>query len=253
MPTHKEKEDSNALVIHYLAFRQLLGFMGISLPVLLIIGSFIFDGGHIETSISNFYYTCLRDVFVVILCAVALFLFAYQGYDKADKWVTNIAGIFGVTVAFVSTNFKYDITLPCYKLLSQRTDSIGQLLPLKENCICESYTIIPYPHAEYIGYIHLTCAALFFLALAYMSYFQFTKTAGNPSPQKLKRNILYKTCAIIMAACILGLVPCFVSNSLKLFYDSHKLVFWGESISLWAFGASWLVKGEFIWKDKLPS
>src|ERR1700734_1342688 len=110
MTTPKQMEDNNTLVLHYLKFRQLLGFMGISLPIILIIGSFIFDGGHIETSISNYYYTCLRDVFVVILCAVALFLFAYQGYDKTDKWVTNIAGIFGVTVAFVSTNFKYDIT-----------------------------------------------------------------------------------------------------------------------------------------------
>jgi len=213
-------------------------------------------GLTLNTSISNYYYTCLRDVFVVILCAVALFLFAYQGYDKADKWITNIAGIFGVIVAFVSTNFKYDITLPCYKLLSQRVDSAGstpdELFPLKENCVCEPYTIIPYPHADFIGYIHLTCAALFFLALAYMSYFQFTQTAGNPTPQKLKRNTLYKVCAIIIVACILSLVPCFVSNSVKTFYDNHKFVFIGESISLFAFGTSWLIKGEFILKDNPP-
>jgi len=53
-----------------------------------------------------------------------------------------------------------------------------------------------------------------------------------------------------MLFCILALLPGFLfKDSLKPFYDAHKLVFWGESVSLWAFGTSWLVKGEFMLKD----
>jgi len=100
------KEDQNELVINYLTLRKALGWMGIALPFALMAGSYIWNDGYFETSISNYYYTVLRDVFVVTLCAVALFLFTYRGYDKKDRRVTNAAGAFGLITAFVSTNFK---------------------------------------------------------------------------------------------------------------------------------------------------
>jgi len=236
------KEDRNDLVINYLTLRRALGWMGIALPFALIAGSFAWNGGHIETSISNYFYTSLRDVFVVTLCAVALFLFTYRGYDQKDRRVTNIAGAFGLITAFVSTNFKCDIVLPACQLTN---DAIcPAALPGSD-----AYHIIPVPHAEYIGYIHLGCAAVFFLSLAYMSYFQFTKTDEPKTQQKRKRNAVYKACGLIILICILLLFPCFIVPQLKEFYDAHKLIFWAESVSLWAFGISWLIKGEFILKD----
>ena len=33
---------------------------------------------------------------------------------------------------------------------------------------------------------------------------------------------------------------------------SSKPVFWLESIMLWAFGWSWFVKGETLWRDPKP-
>ncbi len=114
----KDQQNGNqSLVIHYYKLRQLIGVMGISLPILLIIGSYLNHNDSIETSISNFFYTRLRDVFVVTLSAVSLFLFTYKGYDRRDKIAINIAGVLGLIVAFVPTNFQNDICLPCYKLL----------------------------------------------------------------------------------------------------------------------------------------
>lgn len=239
MDTHAEKEKFNELVPHYLAFRQLLGFLGMFLPVILIIGSFLDGCGHLENSISNYYYTALRDFFVVILSAVALFLITYKGYDTTDKWVTSMAGILGLLTAFIPTNYKSGICLPCYN-------------QLESTLINQPNQIIPCPHSTYIGYIHLGCAAAFFLTLAGISIFLFTKKSetDKPTNEKLKRNRIYRICGGIMVFCVLVLVPCFISHSLRDQYDKINLVFWMESVALEAFGFSWIVKGEFLLKDK---
>jgi hypothetical protein len=240
METQNQKKENQSLVIHYYKLRQLIGVMGIALPVLLIIGSHLNHCGHIETSISNFFYTNLRDVFVVTLSAVSLFLFTYKGYDKRDKIAINIAGVLGLIVAFFPTTFQNDICLPCY-----------QLLP-SDSSIIQSYKVIPCPHSAYIGDIHLGCASLFFFTLAYISIFLFTKTrkTEKPTHRKLIRNRFYRVCGCIMVGCILLLVPYFLSDSISSHLAEFKPVFWMETIALWAFGISWLIKGQVVLKDK---
>jgi hypothetical protein len=98
----------------------------------------------------------------------------------------------------------------------------------------------------------LTCAASFFLTLAGISIFLLTKTSetGTPTPEKLKRNKVYRVCGYIMIGCILVLIPRFIWPSLQCQYDKMKVIFWMESIALLAFGISWIIKGEFMLKDK---
>ncbi|MFL5754479.1 MAG: hypothetical protein ACJ76F_13790 [Bacteroidia bacterium] len=254
MATDKKHEDNNDLVIHFLTHRKVLGWMGFLLPFVLMIGSKLLYG-ELETSISNYFYTCFRDVFVVTLCGVALFLFAYKGYkDSRDSLITNLAGVFGLLTAFIHTSFKSKIHLPSYQLLSQRVDPKTDLfLPLDPGCIkiCEPYSLTPGDYPAWLGITHLVCAMLFFFTLAYMSGWQFTKTSGALTPEKILRNKIYKFCAGLIIFCILALIPCFaLGDNVKAFYNQHKLIFWAESTSLWAFGFSWLVKGEFILKDK---
>ena len=99
--------------------------------------------------------------------------------------------------------------------------------------------------------IHYSCTAGFFLVLAYFSYFLFTKSAGSPTPQKLIRNAIYRTCGIGIVACIvfIGLIGLY-----RHFWDVTAIsrlqpVFWLESLALWFFGWSWFVKGETLFKD----
>ena len=67
----------------YLALRKAVGWIGILLPFALMLGGFlIFKEEIIQESISHYYYTGMRDVFVGALCAVALFMFFYSGYNK---------------------------------------------------------------------------------------------------------------------------------------------------------------------------
>ena len=55
--------------------------------------------------------------------------------------------------------------------------------------------------------IHNVFAITFFLLLAYNSLFLFTKTTGEMTPEKKKRNIIFRVCGIGMIASFLLLIP----------------------------------------------
>jgi hypothetical protein len=249
MQNDEHNENNNHLVIHYLTLRQILGWMGLLLPIVLFTGSAVLYESGPEASISNYFYTTLRDVFIVTLCAVSLFLLAYKGYGKADLWVSNIAGIFGLIAAFVHTNPKPGINYVKQWLVRPELEN-NEFVQVSMDCVQKPYESIPVPQHHILGVIHLVCAAIFFLCLAYIAYFEFTKSTGPLTPQKIWRNRIYKFCGAGMLVCILALVPCFVSDELQAWYNAHKLIFWGESIALILFGTSWLIKGEFVLKDK---
>lgn len=96
--------------------------------------------------------------------------------------------------------------------------------------------------------IHYVSAAALFLVLAYFSLFLFTKTGGNPTPKKLVRNRIYRGCGIVMLACIV-LMGLYSLAGKPDALSAVKPVFWLETLALWAFGFSWFVKGETLWKD----
>ena len=98
------------------------------------------------------------------------------------------------------------------------------------------------------GKIHLTFAILFFLTLAFYSLILFTKKGSDPTPQKLRRNIIYITCGLIMIACLIAMLVYFAF--LKDSSSETSFVFWGETIALIAFGVSWLTKGGTLYPDK---
>jgi hypothetical protein len=99
---------------------------------------------------------------------------------------------------------------------------------------------------------HYMFAVALFLTLAYFSLCLFTKTdADEPTRRKRQRNKVYVTCGVAMMACILLIVVymlCLRQTALA----KLNPVFWLESLMLWAFGISWMTKGEAILKD-LPT
>ena len=198
----------------YLALRKAVGWIGLLLPFTLMFGVFlIFKEDLIQRSISYYYHTGMGNVFVGALCAVALFMFFYSGHDKWDDWAGNMAGIFALGVAWFPTT------------------EVGS--------------------TDLIGKMHLTFATLFFLTLAFYSLFLFTKKGSDPTPEKLRRNIIYKICGLIMIACLIAMFVYFA-----FFKDSSSessFVFWGETVALIAFGVSWLTKGGTLYPDKKSS
>ena len=210
--------------LSYLQIRMAVGVLGIILPVVIYFGTLIFSECSIlEASISDYYYTIMGSVLVGILCGVSLFLYSYKGFNNWDRIASNIACICALGVAFFPTNITPDVA-NC-KILSRPDDAIRNS-------------------------IHYVSAALFFITLAYMSLFLFTRTQNKShmTKQKGKRNAVYRTCGIIMVVAIL------VIASLKItaihdILEPYKPVFWLESVALWAFGVSWLVKGEVLLTD----
>lgn len=217
-------ENQTDLVISYLTLRRTIGILAISLPFILLIGSIVCgncDG--LQQSISAFYHTNMRNLFVGVLCAVALFLFSYRGYELRDNIAGDLAALFALGVAFFPTS------------------SIAHL----PGCSVQCGEEVPI-----IGTLHFVFAALFFLTLSYFSLVLFVKTNKKElTKPKKNRNRVYRVCGYIMLASILLIAVSFpIMKKYPQVADYHP-VFWLETIALIAFGTSWLTKGEVLWPD----
>jgi hypothetical protein len=164
---------SSDLTYSYLALRKAVGWIGILLPFTLMLGVYLIYGGDLTLStISQYYYSGMRDVLVGALCAIALFLFFYRGYSKLDDLLGNIAGICALCIAWFPT-----------------TES-GPL--------------------DLSGSIHLGAASLFFIVLSIFSIIIFRRKGSSPTRQKLKRNRIYLICGIVMLASLAAIAIFFV-------------------------------------------
>lgn len=226
---YSQLEKENKLVLSYLTVRKIIGILGLLFPLMLVLGSLIFGSCRaIQNSISDYYHTNMRDVFVGYVCTLSIFLFSYKGYDLTDRIVSALAGIFGLIVALFPTKL--------------------QLLPGNSPLPCNIWCNTMRP--DWVSTVHLISAALFILCLCYFSLFLFTKGELIPTPQKLIRDKIYLTCGSIMFSCICLLIFLFIlpSNIYNLL-AFLKPVFWLETIAFLAFGFSWLVKGGALMED----
>ena len=223
MPSENNTSANNLLVISFLSIRKAIGVLGISLPLALLFGTFLLnDCQEIQGSISAYYYTSMRNIFVGILCVVAFYLFSYKGYDSTDRILSALSGLASLGVALLPTSVEPPLTA----------------------CVNE---VVP---DSIISHLHFIFAASFFLISAFISIRQFTLGGPNPTIQKLKRNNVYRICGYLMIFCIfmIGVYILFLKAQIPELVE-YKPVFWLESIALWAFGISWLVKGEFLLED----
>jgi hypothetical protein len=194
---------------------MIVGILGIALPFILALGALIFFGTGLQDSISEYYHTGMRDVFVGIVFIIGSFLITYKGYDIIDNIVSTIGGIAAIGAA---------------------------LFPASPG----SATTIS-------GILHVIFAALFFLALIYFALILFPKTSPvtPPTPQKLQRNMVYKACGWIMIISLgLLIIYSLLPNSITAPLDPLHPAFWLEAIAVVAFGVCWLTKGEGILADK---
>jgi len=223
-------DSENRLIVSHLTLRQLLGWIGISLPFLLVLLNWIFFREDLETSISAYYHIkYVGAVFVGVLFAIGVFLLAYKGYPRlntdkgyefSDNVVGNFAGVFAIGVAFFPT----------------RPENASDL-------------------DRIFGIVHFACAGLFFAALAYFAFFLFTKTHPDAATgtvtveqrrKKNRRNLVYRACGAVIALCIVLLA---VNAAIGDTLQAINPVFLLEAIALLAFGFSWLVKGEALLGD----
>lgn len=219
MSTNRER----SLIISYLAMRRLIGILGISLPFLVVVGGFAQGETGVQASISGYYYTHMRDLYVGILSVVALFLISYKGYDAIDDTVANLSGIFA-------------LGLICFPTAVFSGQAVRVGLFLINDILSEK--------------IHLAFGALFFLALSFNSMFLFTRRQpGAMGKEKKRRNLVYRLCGIVMlltTVCITAYTVFLRDTSVT----ANNPVLTLETVALLAFGVSWLVKGNTLFRDK---
>jgi hypothetical protein len=69
------------IVLSYLALRKAVGVVAVGLPFALSIPLLVLRQHMIEPSISDYYYTGMRNLFVGSLCAIGMFMLCCRGYD----------------------------------------------------------------------------------------------------------------------------------------------------------------------------
>lgn len=196
------------VIVSYLTLRKVVGVLGMALPV-----------------------------------AVALGGFAVQ---RAVRVLPSISDYYSLRTrdAFVGILFTVAWFLFTYRGHERKDDVAGNIACL----FALGVALSPNSGSGFERAVHYTSAAGLFLALAYFSLFLFTKTSGFPTPQKLLRNHVYRTCGVTMLGCIL-MIALYQLALAGSPVDRLNPVFWLESLALWAFGISWLVKGEAVLQD----
>jgi hypothetical protein len=195
------------------AHRQLIGCVGLLLPPLLW-----FMAGTRPTdplpawkplgSISAYYYSGAVSAFTGGMIAMALFLFAYRGYENnyglRDRVLSIIAGIAALAAAFFPTNAPIDPLTP------------GWWTPQ-------------------MAVIHYFGGVFLFGSFACFALFQFPQSGkAHLPPDKRVRNGLYYACGAAIVLCMAWAAIAGLNKA---------SIFWPETIALELFAVTWLVKG----------
>jgi hypothetical protein len=210
------------LIMSYLLMRLLIGVIAVLLPFTLILVNWVIGHGF-QSSMSGYYYTPMRNLFVGALCAIGVFLVTYDGYDRADRSITDVAGLCTICVAFFPTT-------PGYR------PTVRQVL---------------------IGDFHLTFACTAFVLLSVMAFrfakreptppgltwwervqyaFGFTGPGQSQAPRW--ERVVYRLSGGVILACVILVYPLSTVGA-------HSLLVL-ETIMLVFFGLSWFVKGRGI-------
>ncbi len=208
----KNNKPNNNYVISYLKLRRIIGLLGISLPFILSFGDMLLFQKKIiiQPSISDYYYTGMRDVLIGYLIALALFFYTYR--YKEDNLIANLAGIAVALDAFFPTGHPSVIVQTIHFV------SAGIFILM-------------------LGYF------------SYFVFTKYNETIGKTS-MKLKRDKIYRISGIIIFSNFLILVIYFISTKITGgTLEEYNFVFWIETFILEAFGFSWLVKGGAFFKD----
>tara|TARA_B100000809_G_C14944697_1_gene461723 strand:+ start:68 stop:850 length:783 start_codon:yes stop_codon:yes gene_type:complete len=214
--------------------RKVIGVLGMALPILLIIITFLFfDLAKPIESISHYYYTRAGTVFTVILSVIAIFLIVYSGKESKDFYISTLAGVFALFVVFFPTG---NLSAECCDTL-------------------KSYSVTYINGNTSAGFretFHLVSAALFLLLLAYMSYFIFTKSnkqKGHRGKKKITRNRIFRVCAGLIITSLIIILLGLTGIISDAIYNGNQLTFWMETVAIESFGFAWLVKGEAMFSD----
>jgi hypothetical protein len=209
------EDDPSTLRRHFTGtyFRLRVGIaaIGVALPIVLWVGRAYLDGEVwvLLGSISIYYHTGIRDVFVGALVSIGVCLYLYKGFSRREDWALNLAGVFVVCVALIPTR---------------------------------NSLVSPLPPRTGWHNAHLIAALLFFACIAYVSIFRASDTLRlirNPDRARALRSTYWLLGALMIVLPPLAAIFARVSQTPG---TGSSWVFGLEAGGVWAFAAYWIVK-----------
>jgi hypothetical protein len=190
-------------------------------------------------------YLTLRRALGILGISLPIILFTW-GLLGDRVWLASISGYYSLRArdALVGCLCAIGCFLFTYHGYDRHDDAVTR----SAGTCAVLVALVPSVHPGWQHEFHFIAAGIFFVLLAYISYYRFTRSGDQPTDAKLRRNRLYRTCAIVMLACVV-LIPLFDLTHLSTRLAALRPTFVFETLALWAFGLSWLVKGGTLWRD----
>lgn len=195
----------------YVFTRFSIGVLGVLLPPLLVLlEPALFDGLPAPRgSLSAYYYSGVREIFVGGLWAIGVFLIVYKFLDFSwESLLSSLAGAAAILVAIFPT---------------ERPGDGVQLTPFQVKL-----------GEGVVSGIHYAVAVVFIGLLVPIVLF-FARDEGARSHRGWRSFHTLSAVFIVAGAALAGFAG--------ITGDPDKGVLYGEWIAIWAFGASWLAKG----------
>lgn len=201
------------MVASFLLMRTVIGWIGTLLPVVLIGGDAAlsaFSAASLPNSLSDYYYTPMRNILVGSLCVLGIFLVIYDVGVPLDRWITNIAGAGVLGVAFLPG-----------------TPEVGPFSTSQ----------------EVVGDLHIFFASVAFVGLA-VTMWRFARADSDgpdaPAPSRGAATFYRASSGVMLGFVVLSGVAVLLPTSVQ---DATFLLFIFEALAIITFGVSWLVKG----------
>lgn len=200
--------------------RKVLALFGFLLPILAPLMGFIAydkNGSEFWYSISATFYATSNIFMIGVLAIFSFFLWTYKGYDIGDSLTCKLSSLFAVGI----------LIFPCACPAAGETTGVLNL-PTNISHI-----------------IHCVDAGLLFGSFAYMIGIRFTKhnKALVLTEQKIRRNRIYKECALMIVLAMLMQV-------LTSLVGIKWATIINEAVMLWAFSFAWAVKADVFKRYK---
>jgi len=207
----KPRPDEPGYVRSYVFTRFAIGLLGVLLPpVLVLLEPALFDGLPFPRgSLSAYYYSGLREVFVGGLWAIGVFLVVYKALDFSwESLLSSLAGAAAVLVAVFPTERPGDGVTPT---------------PFQVKFGESVVTAIHYG------------AAIAFIVLLVPIVLFFARDEGRREHRSWQGFHTLSAAFILFGAALAAFAG--------ITGGPDKGVLFGEWIAIWAFAASWLTKG----------
>ena len=190
------------IVETYFVLRLVIAIGALILPVGLLLWVTVDPSVPMQNSISAFYYTPARGLFVGTVVAIGVAMMAYRGYTRGENMLLNSAGTLAIVVALVPT-------------------------------------VDPALSGQNVGNIvHAVAALAFFILAALSIVFYGHETVSDLPSSALQRG--YR--AAYRAITVMVLVLPVIAVLLAWVVEPTATLFVVETAALYAFATFWLVK-----------